>query len=80
MKKKWIASVLALAICMQVSAIPVKAEPLPNGVELEDNLPWGCEVIMGDLELGRATDDLDISILQSYLHKKSGPSQRNRLL
>ncbi len=70
MKKKWIASMLALALCAQVSAIPVKAEPVPDGVEIEDNFPWGCEVIMGDLDMSGKLDELDISILQSYLHKK----------
>jgi len=71
MKKKWIASMLALALCAQVSAIPVKAEPVPDGVEIEDNFPWGCEVIMGDLDMSGKLDELDISILQSYLHKRS---------
>ena len=44
MKQKWIASILALALCAQIPAIPVKAEPLPDGVEY-DNWGWGCEFI-----------------------------------
>ncbi len=70
MKKKWIASMLALVICMQVSAIPVKAEPLPDGVEY-DNWGWSCEFILGDLDMSGKLDERDISILQSYLHKKT---------